>query len=73
LALWKFSHKVNYVFAQVLALQSGLLSSFAPVVTTNFGDAAVLFIVIYLFFPKEKVVGYLLKLLSTCFKVTICH
>jgi hypothetical protein len=42
---------MNYVFAQVLASQSGLKLSFALVVTTNFGDATTLFIVIFLFFP----------------------
>jgi hypothetical protein len=73
LALWSFSHKVNYLFVQVLALQSGLKLSFALVVTANVGDVVALFIVIYLFSLQEKMVGYLPNLLSTCFKVTICH
>jgi hypothetical protein len=42
-------------FAQVFALQSALKLSFLLVVlTTNFGDATKLFIVIYLFSLKES-------------------
>jgi hypothetical protein len=62
LALWNFSHNVNYLFAQVFALQSGLKLSFALVVTTNVGDVVTLFIVIYLFSLQEKMVGYLTNL-----------
>jgi hypothetical protein len=52
LALWSFSHKLNYFFAQVLALQNGLKLSFALVIA-NVGDVVALFIVIYLFSRKN--------------------
>jgi hypothetical protein len=73
LALWSFSHKLNYFFAQVLALQNGLKLSFALIVIANVGDVVAWFTVIYLFSLQEKMVSYLPNLLSTCFKVTSCH
>ncbi len=50
---------MNFVFAQVFALQNVLKLFFSLAnLTTCFEDVAKLFIVIY-FFLKEKVVGYL--------------
>jgi hypothetical protein len=45
---------VNYVFAQVLVLQSVLMWLFPLVVITNFGNVAKLFIFIYLLSLKES-------------------
>jgi hypothetical protein len=46
---------MSFVFAQVFALQIALkFSSLLVVVTTNFGDATKLLIVIYLFSLKES-------------------
>jgi len=55
LAFWNFSHKVNYVFVEVLALQS-VLKLFFPllVVIASFGDAVKLFIIIFLFSLRES-------------------
>jgi len=59
---------VSFIFAQVFALQSVLKLSFLLVVLINiFGDVIELFIVIYLFFFKKKVVGYL----PNCFPVVL--
>jgi hypothetical protein len=50
-----FLHEVNYVFAQVLVLQSVLAWLFPlVVVTVSFGDVTTLFIVIYLFSLRES-------------------
>jgi hypothetical protein len=46
-AFWNSSNEVSFVFAQIFALQCALKVSFLLIVlTTNFGDATKLFIII---------------------------
>jgi hypothetical protein len=64
---------VSFVFAQVFALQSALKFYFLLIdLTTNFGDAIKLFIIIYLFFLKECD-RLLAKLFSTFFLMIIYY
>jgi hypothetical protein len=64
---------VSFVCAQDFALQSVLKLSFLLVVLTiSFGDAAKLFIVVYVFSLKKSD-RLFAQLFSTYFKLTICH